>query len=412
MCSPSQARFFEHPCSFLGVRGASGAAVELRARMAPGLRDRVCRREAALHSMPQQNPSRCTPDAPGPSGFFNKKKPPCLVPQRAQLLGFCSRPEPRQHRDLRALWSHVHGRWAMKQLNRAGRAQEKYGRNFTDSIQSRSRLKNLRRGKVTEEFRTMNFIKNIWNHPKTSAAGLLIAVASVAGVLSQQGISLGKVGTGTAVSLASALATALLGLMAKDPSSATSPATNSPSGASSGATSGVSVRQQAKLGAWMLIALMLPLPWMQGCTAAGVAEDIVNWTPPLQSAVATVDSTAALLAPADAPIFAAATIGFDAASNLLVAQAKAYLANPSASVLAQLQNQIVTFQQQVNTALLQAAKIVNANSQQHALAAIRGRGHNCRRDSVAGANHLKQSAGGADGIGIQRQICSGRALSE
>ena len=35
-----------------------------------------------------------------------------------------------------------------------------------------------------------------------------------------------------------------------------------------------------------------------------------------------------------------------------MAQAKAYLANPSASMLAQLQNQIVTFQQQVNTALL------------------------------------------------------------
>jgi hypothetical protein len=65
----------------------------------------------------------------------------------------------------------------------------------------------------------MNFT-NIWNHPKTSAAGLLIAVASVAGVLSQQGVSLGKVGTGTVVSLASALATALLGLMAKDPDAA------------------------------------------------------------------------------------------------------------------------------------------------------------------------------------------------
>ena len=211
----------------------------------------------------------------------------------------------------------------------------------------------------------MNF-KNIWNHPKTSAAGLLIAVASVAGVLSQQGVSLGKVGTGTAVSLASALATALLGLLAKNPSSATSPATSQPVSATAS--------QQAKLGAWMLIALVIPLPWMQGCTATSVAQNIVNWTPPLQSAVATVDSTAALLAPADAPIFAAATIGFDAASNLLVTQAKAYLANPSASVLAQLQNQIVTFQQQVNTALLQAAKIVNVNSQQHALAAIQGVG--------------------------------------
>ncbi len=206
----------------------------------------------------------------------------------------------------------------------------------------------------------MNF-SNIWNHPKTSAAGLLIAVASIAGVLSQQGITLGKAGTGTVVSLASALATALLGLLAKDPE-ATSQQVSKPAS------------QQAKLGVWMLIALLIPLPWMQGCTATGVAQNIVNWTPALQSAVATVDSTAALLAPADAPIFTAATSGFDAASNLLVAQAKAYLANPSASVLAQLQTQIVTMQQQVNAALLQAGRIVDANSQAHALAAIQAVG--------------------------------------
>ncbi|MEI9970321.1 MAG: hypothetical protein WDM87_17525 [Terracidiphilus sp.] len=225
----------------------------------------------------------------------------------------------------------------------------------------------------------MNF-KNIWNHPKTSAAGLLIAVASIAGVLSQQGVSLGNVGTGTVVSLASALATALLGLLAKDPSSATSPA----SGPTATQPVSAPASGQAKLGAWMLIALVIPLPWMQGCTAAGVAQNIVNWTPPLQSAVATVDSTAALLAPADAPIFAAATIGFDAASNLLVAQAKAYLANPSASALAQLQNQIVTFQQQVNTALLQAAKIVNVNSPATRACRHPGSRHDCRRDSSVG----------------------------
>ena len=74
----------------------------------------------------------------------------------------------------------------------------------------------------------MNFIKNIWNHPKTSAAGLLSAVVSVAGVLSQHGVTLGKVGTGTVVSLASALATALLGLMAKDPESAVSRSSRRP----------------------------------------------------------------------------------------------------------------------------------------------------------------------------------------
>jgi hypothetical protein len=199
----------------------------------------------------------------------------------------------------------------------------------------------------------MNSISNVWNHPKTSVAGLLIATLTIVGVLSQQGINLGHAGSGTVVTLVSAIATALLGLLAKDPGSASS-VTNS----------------TAKLGAWALIVLLLPLPFSTGCSGATVAQDIVNWTPALQSAVTTVDSTAALLAPADAPIFTAATIGFDTASNLLVNQAKAYLANPSASLLAQIQTQIVSFQQQVNSSLLQAAKIADPASQKHALSAI------------------------------------------
>jgi len=206
----------------------------------------------------------------------------------------------------------------------------------------------------------MNLISNIWNHPKTSAAGLLIAIVSIAGVLSQQGVSLGNVGTGTVVSLISALATGLLGLLAKDPETGTE-------GTRSQGTN-------AKLGAWAMIALLLPLPWIQGCAEKSIAQDIVNWTPSLQSAVTTVDSTAALLAPADAPIFAAATAGFDAASNLLDAEAKAYLADPTAGTLLQLQTMIVTLQQQVDAALLQAARIVNPASQQHALAAIQAVG--------------------------------------
>ena len=199
----------------------------------------------------------------------------------------------------------------------------------------------------------MNSIANIWNHPKTSVAGLLIATISIAGVLSQQGINLGHAGTGTLVTLVSAVATALLGLLAKDPAG--------PSPSSTSVT---------RLGTWALIALLLPLPFSTGCSGVTVAQDIVNWTPTLQSAVATVDSTAALLAPADAPIFTAATIGFDVASNLLVTQAKAYLSNPSASLLAQIQSQIVTFQQQVNASVLQAAKIGDLASQKHALFAI------------------------------------------
>jgi hypothetical protein len=203
----------------------------------------------------------------------------------------------------------------------------------------------------------MNVFSNIWNHPRTSAAGLLIAVVSIASVLSQQGITLGSAGTGTVVSLAGALASALLGLLAKDPGDA---------GSSSGS--------QVKLGAWALIALLLPLPFLGGCTETTVAQNIVNWTPALQSAVAAVDSAGALLAPGDSAVFAAATTGFDTASNLMTAQAKAYLANPSVSTLAQLQNQIVTLQQQVNGAVLQAARIVNPASQQHALATIQAVG--------------------------------------
>ena len=142
--------------------------------------------------------------------------------------------------------------------------------------------------------------------------------------------------------------------------------------------SSVSTLRQAStrlLGVLMMCALLLvgTLP-MAGCNASTVAQDIVNWTPALQGAVATVDSSAALFLPADAPIFIAATAGFDAASDLLCAQAKAYLANPSAGVLAQLQAQIVVLQQQVNASLLQVVHITNPASQAHALTAIQGVG--------------------------------------
>lgn len=202
----------------------------------------------------------------------------------------------------------------------------------------------------------MNSIANIWKHPRTSVTGVLIAVATVASVLSQQGVSFGHAGAGSVVTLAGSLATALLGLFARDPAQ---PATQSARSLS-----------QSRLGVWMLIALLLQLTLTSGCSGASVAQNIVNWTPTLQSAVATVDATAAQLDPQDAPVFTAATAGFDAASNLLVSQAKAYLANPSASLLAQMQAQIVVFQQQVNAALLQAAKIVNPASQKSALTSI------------------------------------------
>ena len=122
----------------------------------------------------------------------------------------------------------------------------------------------------------MNLISNIWKQPKTSLAGLLIAIIAIAGVLSQQGISLGTAGNGTVVALLSSLATALLGLLARDPSG-------------DDATSSIQPGRGVKLGAWALICLLLHSILVSGCSGASVAKDIVNWTPALESAVATVD---------------------------------------------------------------------------------------------------------------------------
>jgi len=63
----------------------------------------------------------------------------------------------------------------------------------------------------------MNLLENITKHPRTSATGILIAVVSIGGVLSQHGITMGKAGTGSVLSLITAMASAILGLLAKDP---------------------------------------------------------------------------------------------------------------------------------------------------------------------------------------------------
>jgi hypothetical protein len=77
--------------------------------------------------------------------------------------------------------------------------------------------------KVVEGELSMNVFSNVWQHPKTSAAGLLIGVLSVSQVLSQQGITLGKAGSGSVLALVSGLASAVLGLLARDPAPVTTP---------------------------------------------------------------------------------------------------------------------------------------------------------------------------------------------
>jgi len=60
------------------------------------------------------------------------------------------------------------------------------------------------------------FLQQALANPKTTTCGLLIGVTTIAGVLAGQGITLGHAGTGTVVTLISGIATALLGLAAKD----------------------------------------------------------------------------------------------------------------------------------------------------------------------------------------------------
>ena len=124
----------------------------------------------------------------------------------------------------------------------------------------------------------MSVWTNLWEHPKTSVAGVLIALVTIAGVLSQQGITLGKAGTGTVVELAGALAAALLGLLAKDPDSGSATGT--------------------KLGAWLLMALLLPGLLLAGCTVSASqlkadAQALATALTSLSAALTTEDAATA-----------------------------------------------------------------------------------------------------------------------
>lgn len=126
-----------------------------------------------------------------------------------------------------------------------------------------------------------------------------------------------------------------------------------------------------KLGCIALIALLLTAG-TTGCNAKTVAQDIVNWTPTIESTATTVGSVVAGLAPQDALVIAAAVTGFNAAAQLLANQAQTYLNNPDATALQQLQAQALGFQQNVNNALLTALRITNAASQAKVIGAIQG----------------------------------------
>lgn len=106
-------------------------------------------------------------------------------------------------------------------------------------------------------------ISNLWKHPKTTVVGLLLGAVQIGTVLMHAGV-VANPWLGASVGIA----TALLGMFAKDPSAGSAAA------AGSSGASGVS-----KLGAWMLIALLVPatVPQM-GCTQSQIqeTENLVN----------------------------------------------------------------------------------------------------------------------------------------
>lgn len=198
-----------------------------------------------------------------------------------------------------------------------------------------------------------NVLSNIVDHPKTSIAGLLIGIVTIGGVLSQQGITLGSAGKGTVVALVAGIASALLGLLAKDPGAQTPPGTNG----------------TAKLGVLMLVSIVL-MGSMVGCTGPQVAQNIVNWTPTIISTANEVGAVVSVLDPASAVVIGPAVAGFDAVAQTVANQAQAYLDHPTVTALQALQVQVAAFQQSVSKAVLESLKIVNPASQQQVLVAI------------------------------------------
>lgn len=115
-----------------------------------------------------------------------------------------------------------------------------------------------------------------------------------------------------------------------------------------------------------------------GCTPAQqqttvqVVSRIDAYMPTVINAADTVAATVSMLLPADALLIQVSDTAFDTAAATLAALCKSYLANPSANVLAQIQTAIDTLQQQVSAATLKAVGIKDAQSQQLAIAALKG----------------------------------------
>lgn len=138
-------------------------------------------------------------------------------------------------------------------------------------------------------------------------------------------------------------------------------------------------RINTNLMACVAMAVMLCVMIMTtGCTPAQkqtTMQIAVSVNAHLPSVVAAADTVAAVVAsldPASALIIQPADVAFDTLAKTVQALLTSYIANPTASVLQQIQTAINTLESTVNTAVLAAAGIKNSSSQALALAALKG----------------------------------------
>lgn len=142
-------------------------------------------------------------------------------------------------------------------------------------------------------------------------------------------------------------------------------------------------RSKSKLGviacSALLISSLIASAPIMGCTQqqkVTVAQEIVNWTPALTSAVDTTGGMVEILDPAVAPIVAGAVTAFNVLAPQFTAAAQNYLANPSQTNIQVLQGLITQMQNSVNGSLatLNAVHVTNPASQQKAITAVNGIG--------------------------------------
>lgn len=126
------------------------------------------------------------------------------------------------------------------------------------------------------------------------------------------------------------------------------------------------------------VVLILCIPVFTGCTASQkqtTLQIITTVNSRLPEVVAAADTAAQVVAsldPASALLIEPADAAFDTLAKTLQALLTAYIANPSATALQQIQTAINTLESNVNTSVLAAAGIKNSASQALALAALKG----------------------------------------